>query len=64
MLRNRLAGGSDGLTAHTPGMWPLDPSMHISLGHYLASPGLWIGFLITAIFLAAAVQLRRYRTAL
>ena len=31
-------------------------------GHFLASPGLWSGLLLAAIFLAAAVQLRRYRS--
>ena len=28
---------------------------------FLASPGLWIGLLVAAAFLAAAVRLRRYR---
>jgi len=30
-------------------------------GRYLSSPGLWIGLLVAAAFLAAAVRLRRYR---
>jgi ABC-2 type transport system permease protein len=29
------------------------------LGHFLASPGLWVGLLITAVFLLGAVRLRR-----
>ena len=58
MLRNRIAGspapGSAGtgftkmsMTTFTPGL--------------VFSPGLWIGLALTAIFLAAAVRLRRYR---
>ena len=31
------------------------------LGHFLASPGLWIGLLVTAIFLLGAVRLRHVR---
>jgi ABC-2 type transport system permease protein len=30
-------------------------------GRYLSSPGLWIGLIVAAAFLAAAVRLRRYR---
>jgi hypothetical protein len=30
-------------------------------GQLLSSPGLWIGLVLAAAFLAAAVQLRRYR---
>ena len=39
----------------------IDPMMHITPGRFLSSPGLWIGLLITAGFLAAAVRLRRYQ---
>jgi len=39
-----------------------NPFSGISVGHFLASPGLWTGLLLAAIFLAAAVQLRRYRS--
>jgi hypothetical protein len=30
-------------------------------GHFLASPGLWVGLLLTASFLLAAARLRRVR---
>ena len=56
MLRYRFTGsgpevaGSDNF---------LDPMTHFTPGRFLASPGLWIGLLITAAFLAAAVRLRR-----
>ena len=29
--------------------------------HFLSTPGLWLGFVAAAVFLAAAVRLRRYR---
>ena len=60
MLENRLSGG--GVEAFTaPGSLPMDPMTHLTPGHYLSSPGLWIGLAITAAFLAAAVRLRRYQ---
>ena len=45
-----------------PDSMGLDPlTTHATVGRFLASPGLWIGFAIAAIFLAAAVRLRRYQ---
>jgi ABC-2 type transport system permease protein len=38
------------------------PISGITMVRFLASPGLWGGLLVTALFLAAAVQLRRYRS--
>jgi hypothetical protein len=35
--------------------------MQLTPGHFLLSPGLWIGLAITAAFLFAAVRLRRNR---
>ena len=37
------------------------PITQISPGRLLGSPGLWIGLVFAAVFLAAAVRLRRYR---
>jgi ABC-2 type transport system permease protein len=37
------------------------PITQITPGRFLGSPGLWIGLLFAAVFLAAAVRLRRYR---
>ena len=34
---------------------------HFELGKFLIAPGLWGGLIVAAIFLAGAVQLRRYR---
>lgn len=40
---------------------PLDPLARLTPGKYLSSPGLWIGLIVAAGFLAVAVRLRRYR---
>lgn len=58
-LLSRLGGGEEAMTM--PGTMPMDATTHITPGHFLASPGLWIGLILTAAFLAGAVRLRRYR---
>jgi ABC-2 type transport system permease protein len=61
LLENRLSGG--GVEAMTmPGSMPMDPATHLTPGTYLTSPGLWLGLVFTALCLAAAVRLRRYRS--
>jgi ABC-2 type transport system permease protein len=40
---------------------PMDPSAHIMAAEFLSNPGLWVGLAVTALFLAAAMRLRRYR---
>jgi ABC-2 type transport system permease protein len=40
---------------------PIDPLTALTPGKFLSTPGLWIGLVAAAIFLAAAVRLRRYR---
>jgi ABC-2 type transport system permease protein len=60
MLENRISGG--GMEAITAAdTLPMDPTTHVTLGRFLSSPGLWIGLLITAGFLYAAIELRRQR---
>jgi ABC-2 type transport system permease protein len=45
-----------------PGSMGLDPlTTHVTVDRFLTSPGLWIGFIVAAAFLAAAVRLRRYQ---
>ena len=44
--------------------WPINPMTHITPGHFLLSPGLWTGLIFTALCLAGAVRMRRYRTPL
>jgi ABC-2 type transport system permease protein len=58
MLGSRLYGGSEG--ASSGGMSMASLTM-LTPGRFLISPGLWIGLGLTAIFLAAAARLRRYR---
>ena len=42
----------------------IDPMNPIAPAKYLSSPGLWIGLLVAAAFLAATVRLRRHRAPL
>jgi ABC-2 type transport system permease protein len=58
-LEYRLTAGMEAFTA--PGTLPTDPMNHATPGRFLTSPGLWIGLLVAAGFLAAAVRLRRSR---
>ena len=39
----------------------LDSLAQITPGRYLSTPGLWIGLILAALFIAAAIRLRRYR---
>jgi len=58
MLGNRLMGFAPeafAFTGHTIDSPELTP------GRYLSSPGLWIGLAFAAVFIVAAVRLRRYR---
>jgi ABC-2 type transport system permease protein len=61
MLNYRFSGDAT-LNSATAGDFPFDPNMtHLMPGRFLSIPGLWIGLVVAAVFLAAAVQLRRYR---
>jgi ABC-2 type transport system permease protein len=62
LLRQRLFGFAPGAFGFEPkhgvaidSFWQLTP------GKYLSSPGLWIGLVVAALFIAIAVRLRRYR---
>jgi ABC-2 type transport system permease protein len=59
MLLAALSGGAEAVPF--PGRMPIEPGMELTPGHFLLSPGLWVGFAITAAFLFAAVRLRRDR---
>jgi ABC-2 type transport system permease protein len=63
MLQYRLSGGPKGVpfTAGNMSVDSMDPLMHLNPGQFLISPGLWIGLAVAAVFLAAAVRIRRYR---
>jgi len=60
MLLDRLTGaGMDALTA--PDTMPMNPMTHLTPLRFFGAPGLWLGLLLAAGFLAGAVVLRRYR---
>ncbi len=59
MLLAQLSGGSEAVPM--VGRMPIDPGMQFTPGHFLLSPGLWIGLAVAAAFLAAAVRLRHSR---
>lgn len=61
MLGSRLIGGAENTTMSSPNMFPTNPMTHITPGRFLASPGLWLGLIVAAMFLAGAVRLRRDR---
>jgi ABC-2 type transport system permease protein len=60
MLGRRFSGGGQS-AGFEPGHMSMVPLSQLGLGQFLISPGLWSGLLIAAVFLAAAVRLRRYR---
>ena len=60
VILSRFTGGPEGAAIMTHRM-SMDPSILLAPAHFLINPGLWIGFVITAAFLAAAVRVRRYR---
>jgi len=61
MFGNRITGfAGDAFNFDAPGAMS-DPLSQIDLVRYLSSPGLWLGLLVAAGFLAAAVWLRRRR---
>jgi ABC-2 type transport system permease protein len=49
----------------SPGGEIVDPHMimlpELTLGRYLASPGLWVGLVIAAVLIALTIRMRRYR---
>ena len=61
-LKHRLMGfAPHAFGFHGQGHPTIDSLAQLTPGSYLSSPGLWIGLLFAAAFLAAAVRLRRYR---
>jgi ABC-2 type transport system permease protein len=46
---------------HVKGTVAIDPLTALTPGNYLSTPGLWIGLALAAVFLTAAVRLRRNR---
>jgi ABC-2 type transport system permease protein len=44
-----------------PGTMGMNPMTHNTPGRFFSTPGLWIGLLVTGIFLFAAMRIRRHR---
>jgi len=66
LLHNRLGGfAAAAFDLKDKNGVPIDahfiPLAQLAPGRFLSSPGLWIGLVSAAIFLAAAVRMRRYR---
>jgi ABC-2 type transport system permease protein len=61
MVGSRLIGAAPTVASTPQNMFPTDPMTHIAPAQFLGSPGLWIGLAFSAVFLAAAVRLRRDR---
>src|SRR5436853_6236623 len=62
MLKDRLFGAADTAFAFRPhhGI-AINSLIQLTPGRYLTTPGLWIGLIFAAAFLAVAVWQRRYR---
>jgi ABC-2 type transport system permease protein len=60
LVGSRLIGAAPAFDS-PDNMFPSGPMTHITAGTFLSSPGLWIGLVVAAVFLAAAVRLRRYQ---
>jgi ABC-2 type transport system permease protein len=54
-----VGGGSGDATTRVPGATLMDSMVAVSLTRLLAAPGLWVGFVVAAVFLAGAVRFRR-----
>lgn len=63
MLGNRFSGVVT-VSPMAHGAFPMDAGIHATPGRFLATPGLWIGLVVTALFLVAAIRLRRYHGSL
>ncbi len=59
MLGRRMVG-PEASAVRPPGGAAMDPLAHADPGKFLSAPGLWIGLVFAAAFLAAAVHLRRH----
>jgi ABC-2 type transport system permease protein len=56
MLKDRLLGFAPEAFEFSAHAVP-----RLTPGRYLSSPGLWLGLVFAAVFIAAAIRLRRYR---
>ena len=56
-----LLSGSGTEASYPRGGFPIDPMTHLTPARFLTTPSLWVGLAIAALFLFAALRLRRYR---
>jgi len=61
IVGTRLIGGGAPTDVTHGEMFPTGPMTHLTPLRYLGAPGLWIGLVVAAAFLAAAIRMRRYR---
>ena len=61
IVASHLIGDTPTVSFAMKNVFPTNPMTHITPGTFLSAPGLWIGLAVSAIFLAAAVRVRRYR---
>ncbi len=61
LVGSRFIGDTPSAAFAPPDTFPMDPMTHVTLGRFLSTPGLWVGLVIAAGFLAAAVRLRRHQ---
>lgn len=61
LIGYRLHGYEEEALYYRKGMALTDPLAFLTPAHFLSSPGLWSGLVVAAIFLAAAIWLRRGR---
>jgi len=59
MLLSQLSGGPDAIPFPPHRNMPMQAPTLANLGAFLTSPGLWIGLAVLAVFVAAAVWVRR-----
>ncbi len=61
LIGGRMIGNAPGLDIGPQDVIPTGPMTHITPEKFLSTPGLWIGLLLSAVFLFAAIRLRRYQ---
>ena len=61
LIGSRFTGGAEGTAIMEHHMTTMVSGGMPAPAHFLINPGLWIGLACTAVFIAGAVRLRRYR---
>lgn len=64
LVSGRLIGKAPSMADLPGNISPISPMSQITAARFLASPGLWLGFAVCAVFLIVAVRLRRSQGAI